>query len=136
MRFKITGLLLLLISLPALAKPSAAGKNDYDLMYSTCLRDAGGARNATVAACAERVLGEAEAEITSQYQTLHRGLLKTSTSDAKELEQAQRSWLSYRNSHCKLAGKYVGSPMYAYCPMQLTIQRVKQLRDMAEASSL
>ncbi|MEA5599286.1 lysozyme inhibitor LprI family protein [Rivularia sp. UHCC 0363] len=51
--------------------------------------------------------------------------------DAQQFEQSQKAWLTYRDTHCKLAGSYVGSQMYSYCPMQLNILRVTELRELA-----
>jgi uncharacterized protein YecT (DUF1311 family) len=42
--------------------------------------------------------------------------------------KSQRLWKAYVDQECDNAGLYIGSPMYAYCPMQLYADRVMQLQ--------
>jgi uncharacterized protein YecT (DUF1311 family) len=110
---------------------AAAGPTDYGKAYDDCLTKAGGASNASVGLCAEEVTIQADGEMKRLYQKAHQRIGDQSPEDAAKLEGAQASWLAYRNAHCALAGQYVGSPMYSYCPMTLGIQRVGELREMA-----
>lgn len=122
------------LSLAAIALTSgtaaaAEGPKDYDTIYSDCLTKAGGANNGTVSACAEDVADQTKPEMNRLYQAISAKM--NSPADATKLEKAQKAWLVYRDNHCELAGSYVGSPMYYFCPMTLNIERVKQLREMA-----
>lgn len=42
--------------------------------------------------------------------------------------KSQRLWKAYVEQECENAGQYVGSPMYAFCPMQQYAERVVQLQ--------
>ena len=42
--------------------------------------------------------------------------------------KSQRLWKTYVDQECENAGQYIGSPMYAYCPMQHYAERVLQLQ--------
>lgn len=102
---------------------------DYQARYQKCLKDAGGARNATVGACAETVASQAAREIGRLYLEAHASIGKRNAKDAHIFESSHKAWVAYRDSHCRLAGAYVGSPMHAFCPMQLNIARVNELRE-------
>jgi uncharacterized protein YecT (DUF1311 family) len=109
----------------------AAADQDYDRMYGDCLKEAGATNNGTVTACAEATTDSAKKEMNALYQRLHERLATESPGDADKLERSQKAWLAYRNSQCELAGSYVGSPMYSFCPMKLNIARVHELRELA-----
>jgi len=111
------------------AAAAAEGLKDYDKIYSDCVAEAGGANNGTVSACAEGVADQTKPEMNRLYQAITAKM--NNPADAAKLEKAQKAWLVYRDNHCELAGSYVGSPMYYFCPMTLNIERVKQLREMA-----
>ncbi|MBW8726372.1 MAG: DUF1311 domain-containing protein [Inquilinus limosus] len=111
------------------AAAAAEGPKDYDKIYSDCVAEAGGANNGTVSACAEGVADQTKPEMNRLYQAITAKM--NNPADAAKLEKAQKAWLVYRDNHCELAGSYVGSPMYYFCPMTLNIERVKQLREMA-----
>ena len=42
--------------------------------------------------------------------------------------KSQHLWKAYVDQECENAGQYIGSPMYAYCPMQHYAERVSQLQ--------
>ena len=42
--------------------------------------------------------------------------------------KSQRLWKAYVEQECDNAGQYIGSPMYAFCPMQQYAERVVQLQ--------
>ncbi len=121
-------LALVAIALTSGAAVAAEGPKDYDKIYSDCVAEAGGANNGTVSACAEGVADQTKPEMNRLYQAITAKM--NNPADAAKLEKAQKAWLVYRDNHCELAGSYVGSPMYYFCPMTLNIERVKQLREM------
>jgi len=113
------------------ASSSFAAAQDYDAIYSKCLKDAGGANNSSVFSCAEDTTVVIKKEMNRLYDQIHKTISEASKEDAQKFETSQKAWLSYRNTQCELATTYVGSPMEAYCPMQLNIARVKELRVLA-----
>ena len=88
--------------------------------------------NASVAGCAEGVSETVKNEMNRIYQQLFLKLQESAPEDAEQLETTQKAWLVYRNGQCELQGKHVGSPMYHYCPMQMNIQRVEELKLLLE----
>ena len=108
---------------------------DHDAVYAQCLREAGGARNATVGACSQTVAQTAAGEIAQLYGRTHAALAQRERKDAMNFESAHKAWQIYRDNHCNLASTYIGSPMYNFCPMQMNIARVKELREFAESAA-
>jgi uncharacterized protein YecT (DUF1311 family) len=123
--------LMMLMSAPSIAF-AWVNQSDYSKSYEVCLRESSPISNGVVSACAENVSSKAKSEINALYASLRRKYLASSPEDSADLEKAQKAWLSYRISHCALVGRHVGSPMIYVCPMTLNIQRVKELRELAE----
>lgn len=121
----------LVLSLLSTSAIAAAKPVDYDKLYSACTKKAGTMNNAVVYECSDEVSTKAKAEMNQLYDKIYNQLKTDNAEDAKKFESSQRAWLTYRNSHCELAGSHVGSPMYSYCPMTLNIARVKELRELA-----
>jgi uncharacterized protein YecT (DUF1311 family) len=104
---------------------------DYDAMYSSCLKEAKVTNNESVTTCAGFTSETTKKEMNALYDTIYAHISATSPADAKKFEASQKAWLVYRNTQCELAGSYVGSPMYYFCPMKLNIARVIELRQLA-----
>lgn len=120
--------LLLLVSISAIAQP-ASDPPDYEAMYSKCASEAGTMNNSVVSACSNLVSKKAKQEITAHYKSIYQRLLKF-PADAQKLESSQKAWIEYRDGHCSLAGSYIGSPMYGYCPMNLNSARALELHEL------
>jgi uncharacterized protein YecT (DUF1311 family) len=114
-----------------IATAASTPKTDYQAMYSKCLKDAGRTNNASVTSCSNSTSDAAKLEIASLSKKIYAMLSRRDKEDAQQLQASQKAWENYRDTHCKLAGKYVGLPMYSYCPMQLNIARVNELRELA-----
>jgi uncharacterized protein YecT (DUF1311 family) len=109
---------------------------DYRSEYDKCVKNAIGSgvgSNASLEACTESVTDEAKHEMNMLYKNIHDGLQSKSPSDAIEFEKAQRAWLEYRNAHCDLAQKLIGTPETVICPMDLNIGRVNELRRLSNS---
>lgn len=107
----------------------AAPAVDYQQRYQICLQQQALQNNGALAFCADGISGQANAEIDRLYQHIYTKLHALNATDAEQFSQSQHAWTQYRNSHCELAGSYIGSPQYAYCPMALNIARVAELRE-------
>ncbi len=105
-------------------------QKDYEQVYAECMKEHGNINNSVVMTCSHNTSMEAKAEMTELYNQIYHNLKDENLKDAKKLEDTQKSWIKYRDSHCELSGSYVGSPMYEYCPMELNVQRVHQLREL------
>lgn len=106
--------------------------SDYDKQYSACVDRNGPINNSVVMICSEEVSERVKSDMNRYYKIAYARLASQSAEDAARLESAQRAWLIYRDTHSDLAGAYVGSPMYGYCPMELNKSRVDELRELAE----
>ncbi|KAF3884106.1 MULTISPECIES: lysozyme inhibitor LprI family protein [Nostocales] len=113
------------------AQATPVNRVDYQQMYGKCLKAAGVTNNSSVDRCSRQTFTATEQEMNRLYSKIYNQIASRQAEDAKKFELSQKFWLSYRDSHCKLAGAYVGSPMYSYCPMQLNISRVAELRELA-----
>ncbi len=126
-QFAFLGCLLISSAFQAHAETAS----EYDALYSKCVAENGPINNSVVAECADTVSQTAKAEITRRYKSIHARLLSsTIPQDAARFEAAQKAWLQYRNIHCDLAGSYVGSPKYSFCPMNLNAARALELREL------
>jgi uncharacterized protein YecT (DUF1311 family) len=119
-------LLLVGASLPVQAAGETP-RSRLEQVYDKCLGK-GTLNNELVMGCADEASDAAKKEITRLYVKLQAQLPEA---DGKALEEAQRSWIHYRDLHCKLAGAHVGTPMYSVCPMDLDIERARELAELA-----
>jgi uncharacterized protein YecT (DUF1311 family) len=123
-------LLALAVAIPTTLPVQAAQdlrRHPLEQVYDKCLGNET-LNNTLVMGCAEEASAAAKKEITRLYAKLQAEL---PAEDGKSLEEAQRSWIRYRDLHCKLAGDHVGTPMYSVCPMDLNIARAKELAELA-----
>ena len=119
-----------LSSLVASAHAAQPKGTDYQAMYDQCIAKSGPIDNNTVLACSEGTSEAAKKEMNALYDKLHAAFLADAPGDAAVLEQSQKAWVRYRNTQCQLAFAHVGTPMYGYCPMELNIRRVEELRKL------
>ena len=89
--------------------------------------------NSVVYTCSEYADKHYKKIINSNYNKIYSALKRQSPEDASNFEKAQKGWLDYRNNYCSLAGRYIGSPMYSYCPQQINQNRARELQQMAES---
>ncbi len=75
----------------------------------------------------------------AKMSAIYKKVLKTftNTADKKLLLEAQRAWIKYKETNCKLvANAYEGGSikplMYAACLTSLTEARIKELQDLLE----
>lgn len=109
----------------------AGSRNESNLegVYDKCIGDRS-INNMIVYECSEKASDAAKEIINKTYKKLHSRLSAESPSDALKLDQAQKSWIIYRDLHCDLASNLVGSPMSGYCPMQMNIDRANELQEL------
>ncbi|RZA07227.1 MAG: DUF1311 domain-containing protein [Moraxellaceae bacterium] len=114
----------------AQAAESKTETKTLDKIYDQCVKKSGSMNNTVVSVCSDQASSAAKKQINLYYKQLYNRLLKDAPQDAKKLQEAQQAWIAYRDKHCALAGSYVGSPMYDYCPMQLNIARAAELQEL------
>lgn len=136
MRLSLMGIALTMLFLASPASAVQPKLADYRSNYDACVKDAVGrsmSANAALEACTESVTDGAKHEMNVLYKTIYDALQAKNPSDAAQFEKAQKAWLEYRNAHCDLAQKLIGTPMMVICPMDLNIERVNQLRPLASS---
>jgi uncharacterized protein YecT (DUF1311 family) len=99
--------------------------------YDRCVEDNGPINNSVVHECAGAASDAAKADINRYYKKAQANLATQNSQDAIALENSQKAWVIYRNSHCALAEQHIGSPMASYCPMQLNAARAEELKALA-----
>ncbi len=94
--------------------------------------------------CAQKVLKEKDGELNRAYQALLKSLNPSMAGDTtdyasvkRELAEAQRSWIKYRDSDCSAKYKFweqgsIRGAMYLSCLKERTEQRTAELRKWAE----
>jgi uncharacterized protein YecT (DUF1311 family) len=88
-------------------------------------------------ACYEKELKMSKAKLNHTYQTLFKSL---DDEGKKVLENSQKNWLSYKNSHCDELVAYLSSDSQGggsklinlSCNAELIDQRIKQLKSLDE----
>ncbi len=115
-----------LIALMLILASQASAEDQYMDLYSDCLDKSGPTNNSGVFGCAR----ETEENALEQIDLLLLDLKEALYDDYERniLMQGQQAWENYIQIQCKLEGTAIGSPMYAYCPMEKAIDRVKQLQ--------
>ncbi|TCB35792.1 DUF1311 domain-containing protein [Acinetobacter sp. ANC 4910] len=103
--------------------------------YSECVEQTiqeqqlAGINNSVVQICADQAKQGYEKQIVALLDQI-----RTQSEEYKQPERyqdilkSQRLWKAYVDQECDNAGQYIGSPMYAYCPMQQYAERVAQLQ--------
>ncbi len=122
--------LLLVFSLGSIAAPEEI---DYELLFDHCTKSSAELITGKLGVCSEQVSAKIDIELRDLSKKIQAKLTNTENVNAKEAVNtfniSQQSWLKYKELQCKLAGEYVGSVMYTYCPMKLGIARVRELRE-------
>lgn len=132
MRLCAAGVALASILLSTQALAEQPKLEDYRAAYGECLKNSTDAGpTGAIEGCTEFVVADTKREMNALYKVIHDRLQSKSPDDAAEFDAAQKSWLAYRTAHCDIAGKYVGSPEFVVCPMDLNIERVHELRHIA-----
>ncbi|HEX5381457.1 MAG TPA: lysozyme inhibitor LprI family protein [Acinetobacter sp.] len=103
--------------------------------YSECVEQTiqeqqlAGINNSVVQICADQAKQGYEKQIVALLDQIR---VQSAEWHQPERYQAilksQRLWKAYVDQECENAGQYIGSPMYAYCPMQQYAERVAQLQ--------
>lgn len=104
--------------------------DQYLFDYSNCIDENGGPTNGTVAACANRTADIITTEIEATLSEVHSKLEKQFPEEAKVLISSQQDWITYRDGHCHLLSMFSGGAMEGYCPMQLNLKRLEQLKEL------
>ncbi|TCB80028.1 lysozyme inhibitor LprI family protein [Acinetobacter sp. ANC 4173] len=104
-------------------------------LYSECVEQTiqeqqlAGINNSVVQMCADQAKQGYEKQIVALLDQIR---VQSAEWHQPERYQAilksQRLWKVYVDQECDNAGQYIGSPMYAYCPMQQYAERVAQLQ--------
>jgi len=85
--------------------------------------------NSVVEICSERAKHFDEKKIVSLLDQIRVQSQQDSQPERYQaILKSQRLWKAYVEQECDNAGQYVGSPMYAFCPMQQYAERVVQLQ--------
>ena len=82
--------------------------------------------------CAADAYGRAAAQLNQTYEEV---MAMLDPAHREGLKQAQRDWLSYRDSHCKVeAAEVEGGTLYPAvlngCLAQMTVERAEQIRGL------
>lgn len=85
--------------------------------------------NSVVEICSERAKHLDEKKIVSLLDQIRVQSQQDSQPERYQaILKSQHFWKAYVEQECDNAGQYVGSPMYAFCPMQQYAERVVQLQ--------
>ncbi|MDB9794540.1 DUF1311 domain-containing protein [bacterium] len=119
-------LLVLLICTPFFA---LASEIDYMDLYEKC-RNRCEYSTSVENTCNMSVCSEEIKDITDLKIKFLISKLENTIDDFKveTLRESQNAWQKYIETHCNLMGIYLGSPMFSYCPMTMSIDRINSLQ--------
>lgn len=100
--------------------------------YDNCMSKYEYASNASVMECSDHASDIYKKQITKHYKKIYAHIKAEDPEGAKAFEKSQQSWIAFRDSHCSLMGRYVGTPMYGYCPMEMNKERAEELEELAD----
>lgn len=127
--------LTLLISLGFVGLAQAQQQEVEPDIYNQCVEQTVQAlqlasiNNSVVEICSERAKHLDEKKIVSLLDQIRVQSQQDSQPERYQaILKSQRLWKAYVEQECDNAGQYVGSPMYAFCPMQQYAERVVQLQ--------
>lgn len=122
-------------SISAYAEQSAASPDVYNQCVEQTIEKLalGNINNAVVESCSNQSRAYYEKEIVKVLDQIK----KQSQIDLRQeryndIMKSQRLWKAYVDQECQNAGSYIGSPMYAFCPMQEYGKRLDQLAEYAQ----
>lgn len=127
--------LTLLISLGFVGLAQAQQQEVEPDIYNQCVEQTVQAlqlasiNNSVVEICSERAKHLDEKKIVSLLDQIRVQSQQDSQPERYQaILKSQRLWKAYVEQECDNAGQYIGSPMYAFCPMQQYAERVVQLQ--------
>ncbi|MGO1073187.1 lysozyme inhibitor LprI family protein [Lysobacter sp. CA199] len=98
-------------------------------MYQSCINRFGGSSRVADGNCSVEVSDQAKLEITYLYKRLHAQLSKENPQLLPKLESSQKSWIKYRDEHCKLESSQTTASGETWkCDMRLNVDRARELR--------
>lgn len=118
---------------------NAQNENTEQDAYSQCVDETieelklGNINNAVVEVCSNQTKMMYEKQIVMLLDRI-----KQKSEEYQEPERytdilkSQRLWKAYVDQEYTLAGRYIGSPMYDFCPMQEYANRVEQLKSYVD----
>ncbi|MEG0489484.1 MAG: lysozyme inhibitor LprI family protein [Acinetobacter sp.] len=108
-------------------------------VYSQCVDQTiqqlglGNINNAVVESCSNQTKTMYEKQIVSLLDQIKQQSEKYQQPERyKDIMKSQQLWKSYVDQECNNAGAYIGSPMYAFCPMKEYAERVEQLTEYTQ----
>lgn len=117
----------------------AGAQNSSPDAYSQCVDqtiqklDLGNINNAVVEFCSQKTKAMYEKQIVALLDQIKQQSDKYQQPERyKDIMKSQQLWKNYVDQECKNAGAYIGSPMYAFCPMQEYGARVEQLTEYSQ----
>ena len=119
-------------SISAYAEKTTASPDVYNQCVEQTIEKLalGNINNAVVESCSNQSRAYYEKEIVKVLDQIK----KQSQIDLRQeryndIMKSQRLWKAYVDQECQNAGSYIGSPMYALCPMQAYGKRVGHLTE-------
>ncbi|EKE68097.1 lysozyme inhibitor LprI family protein [Gallaecimonas xiamenensis] len=118
--------------LSLLALMATAGfAQDFQAQYDQCVKDNGPINNGVVDYCAGTVADSADKAIKAKVKAIAKTIAADNSEEAAEdFTRFEDNWRQYRDQLCNYKGYYVGSPMYAYCPMEENIAHLAVLEEL------
>ncbi|WP_089605843.1 lysozyme inhibitor LprI family protein [Acinetobacter piscicola] len=125
----------LICSTFAYADPQNSSPDAYSQCVDQTIQklDLGNINNAVVEFCSQKTKATYEKQIVALLDQIKQHSEKYQQPERyKDIMKSQQLWKNYVDQECKNAGTYIGSPMYAFCPMKEYGTRVEQLTEYAQ----
>jgi uncharacterized protein YecT (DUF1311 family) len=136
LKFILSIILLVLGSMGlACAQQPTAESDPYNECVEQTIQEQqlAGINNSVVQICSDQAKQGYEKHIVALLDQIREQSLEWKQPERYQaILKSQRLWKAYVDQECDNAGQYIGSPMYAYCPMQLYADRVMQLQQYVD----
>ena len=119
-------------SISAYAEKTTASPDVYNQCVEQTIEKLalGNINNAVVESCSNQSRAYYEKEIVKVLDDIKKQSQQDNQQERyTEVLKSQRLWKAYVDQECQNAGRYIGSPMYEFCPMQEYGKRLEQLTE-------
>jgi len=122
-------------SISAYAEKTTASPDVYNQCVEQTIEKLalGNINNAVVESCSNQSRAYYEKEIVKVLDQIKKqSQINHQPERYNDIMKSQRLWKAYVDQECQNAGSYIGSPMYAFCPMQEYGKRLDQLTEYTQ----
>jgi uncharacterized protein YecT (DUF1311 family) len=119
---------------PAIEDQNSEPVSKYESIYERCTNEnqvgsPTGLNNDVVANCSGLADEAVRRDLNAAYKKLYEKFAESDPYSAEMLEEAQKSWIVFRDNTCKLEGIVIGPPAIDFCHMRMNEERLSEIHE-------